>query len=87
VEEDAGGDVNIPQFEVKEDKVYLSLVNGVLMVHSNWQECSKRVLGVKGAKYKRCNNIGEQISTLQRWGFSEDEISSFLRKQGVLAGV
>lgn len=32
---------------------YVSMVDGVIKIHKNWEECKTRVNGVSGAKYKK----------------------------------
>ena len=47
---------------------YLSLVNGKLSRHFNWDECKRHVEGQKGAKYKKVTNALQERETLKSWG-------------------
>ncbi|MDE2039760.1 MAG: ribonuclease HI [Elusimicrobia bacterium] len=48
--------------------VYLSLVAGRLERHATWNECSARVRGVKGARFKKVCGAQEEEFTLKAWG-------------------
>lgn len=52
-----------------ESSYYISLVNGVLVKHSNWTECERSVKGVSGAKFKKVKNSVEEDSVLKSWGY------------------
>lgn len=54
----------------KEQIVYLSLVDGVLMRHQTWVECEMRVKGRRGAKFKKVSNVHEEHVILQQWGIN-----------------
>jgi len=47
---------------------YLSFVDGVLLRHTTWDECSKVTHGKKGAKFKKISSRQEELETLQLWG-------------------
>lgn len=46
---------------------YLSLVNGVLKVDKTWEECEKRVKGVKNAKYKKAESPEDEERIIKEW--------------------
>ena len=46
---------------------YLSKVDGKVMTHDVWEECKKRVSGVKGAKFKKVANQEEEREVLKGW--------------------
>ena len=48
--------------------IYLSLVGGVLLKHSNWEECKRAVDGKKGARFKKIKNALEEREILANWG-------------------
>jgi len=47
---------------------YLSLVGGVAQRHRTWAECSARVRGVSGAKYKKAMSAEDESAILRGWG-------------------
>lgn len=47
---------------------YLSLHNGVVMRHSTWTECERRVKGQSNAKFKKAKSTQEEMDILQGWG-------------------
>ncbi len=47
---------------------YLSLHNGVVMRHSTWTACEKRVKGQSGAKFKKAKSTHEEQEILKSWG-------------------
>src|SRR3989338_3930399 len=47
---------------------YLSLVNGVLRKHITWEECEKRVKGVRGVKFKKAISKEDEKSIRAEWG-------------------
>lgn len=47
---------------------YLSLVGGVLKIHSSWNECKSRVEGQKGAKYKKSVSKSDEDMIRKSWG-------------------
>ena len=47
---------------------YLSKVDTKVMTHDTWEECKKRVLGVKKAKFKKVANQEEEREVLKGWG-------------------
>jgi ribonuclease HI len=46
---------------------YLSKVDGVIQKHPSWEECEKRVKGVKGAKFKKALTAGEEAEIIESW--------------------
>lgn len=46
---------------------YLSLVGGILMRHSTWPECEKRVKGVSGAKFKKATSAEGEENIIREW--------------------
>jgi len=46
---------------------YLSKVDGKVMTHETWDECKKRVLGVKKAKFKKVANQEEEKRVIKEW--------------------
>ncbi len=54
----------------KKAYLYLSLVNGALVRHSSWAECSARVKGVPKAKFKKVLSPEEEQQVLQDWGLA-----------------
>jgi ribonuclease HI len=53
---------------------YLSLVGGILMRHSTWPECERRVKGRPGTKFKKAMSAEEEIQILSAWGYSPKDI-------------
>ncbi len=53
---------------------YLSLVGGILMRHSTWAECEKRVKGRPGTKFKKAMSEDEETQILRTWGFSAKDV-------------
>ncbi|MBI2601418.1 MAG: ribonuclease HI [Deltaproteobacteria bacterium] len=49
---------------------YLSLVDGVVEKHTNWEECAQRVKGVSGAKFKKALSAKEEQDILRQWGLA-----------------
>ena len=47
---------------------YVSKVDGTVMVHKTWEDCKKRVLSVKGAKFKKVSNKDEENKLIESWG-------------------
>lgn len=39
---------------------YVSMVDGLVMIHPTWEECEKRVKGAKGAKFKKVTSAQEE---------------------------
>jgi len=53
---------------------YLSLVQGELAVHANWDDCKARTEFQSGAKTKKCKTMAEIEMTVQGWGLSIDDL-------------
>ncbi|MGE4133031.1 MAG: ribonuclease HI [Bdellovibrionales bacterium] len=47
---------------------YLSLHGGIVMRHSTWAECERRVKGQSQAKFKKAMSEKEESTILQSWG-------------------
>lgn len=47
---------------------YLSYHGGVVMRHSTWAECEKRVKGQSNAKFKKTKTNQEETEVLRSWG-------------------
>lgn len=47
---------------------YLSLVNGRVERHSDWETCENRVRGVSGAKFQKTLNAKDEEEILKSWG-------------------
>ncbi len=46
---------------------YLSLLDGVLVKHTNWAECEKRVKGKSGARFKKAMSAEEEKEIIKEW--------------------
>jgi len=44
---------------------YISSVGGVIMVHSTWTECERRVKGQKGTRFKKSLNVVDEKSIIK----------------------
>jgi len=51
---------------------YLSLVEGQLRRHANWDDCKSLVHGRSNARFKKCTSEDEERRTLASWGWSGD---------------
>jgi ribonuclease HI len=49
---------------------YLSLVDGQLQKHSNWDDCKARVDGVAGAKFRKSISAEDEQDIIKNWGLS-----------------
>ncbi len=47
---------------------YLSVVDGVLMRHSTWADCERRVKGRAGARFKKATSAADEAAILREWG-------------------
>jgi ribonuclease HI len=52
---------------------YVSLVDGVVLTHSTWAECERRVKGRSGAKFKKTSSAADERSLLREWGGALDD--------------
>jgi ribonuclease HI len=52
---------------------YLSYLNGALTKHDHWEDCSKLVKGVSGAKYKKISSVEEEQEIKRKWGIDPTE--------------
>jgi ribonuclease HI len=55
---------------------YLSALGGVVMRHSNWADCERRVKGQPGAKFKKAISAGNEIEIVKSWGLDPNRISN-----------
>lgn len=46
---------------------YVSMIDGVTMVHHNWAECETRVKGKSGAKFKKVFSAEEERGLIKEW--------------------
>jgi ribonuclease HI len=46
---------------------YVSAVNGDVKIHATWAECEKRVKGVKGARFKKALDAGEESEIINQF--------------------
>jgi ribonuclease HI len=53
--------------------LYLSLVEGELRMHLNWEDCQSWVKGERGAKYRKVKTRSELESVLAGWGVGPEE--------------
>jgi ribonuclease HI len=53
---------------------YLSLVDGVLERHQTWDDCDRRVRGVRGARYKKIRSAAEEADTIEAWGLTPEAL-------------
>jgi ribonuclease HI len=53
---------------------YLSLVGSIVMRHSNWGDCERRVKGQSGAKFKKAMSEDDESQILQTWGLKPDAL-------------
>jgi ribonuclease HI len=51
---------------------YLSYHGGVVMRHSTWAECERRVKGQSNAKFKKVKSAQEEKDTLRSWGLNPE---------------
>lgn len=49
---------------------YLSLLEGTLRRHFQWEECRARVSGKSGARFRKITSSEEEEAVLRRWGLS-----------------
>ena len=54
---------------------YLSLVNGIIKTHKTWEECEKRVKGIKNAKFKKSTSLEDEKEIKKDWGIKQKSIS------------
>ncbi len=46
---------------------YLSMVGGVIKTHSTWEECEKRVKGVRATKFKKALSASDEKAIIAEW--------------------
>lgn len=65
-------DQELPEMRPREKKApafsYLSYHGGVVMRHSTWAECERRVKGQSQAKFKKAMSEGSEAEILKSWG-------------------
>jgi ribonuclease HI len=49
---------------------YLSVVDGVLMRHSTWADCERRVKGRAGTRFKKATSAADEAAILRDWGLT-----------------
>jgi ribonuclease HI len=49
---------------------YVSLVDGVLLRHSTWAECERRVKGRSNARFRKTSNAADEAALVAAWGNS-----------------
>lgn len=64
----------LPEMRPKEKKApahsYLSLLGGVVMRHSTWNECERRVKGQSQAKFKKAMSESDEAVIIKGWGLN-----------------
>ena len=53
---------------------YLSCLGGVVMRHSTWGDCERRVKGQSNAKFKKAKSQQEEREILSSWGFDPTKV-------------
>lgn len=46
---------------------YISMINGNVLVHKTWEECKKRVSGVKNARFKKAMTASEEEEIIKEF--------------------
>lgn len=49
---------------------YVSLVDGVLLRHSTWAECERRVKGRSNARFRKTSSAADEAALVAEWGRS-----------------
>lgn len=62
-----------PKQEKKQALCYLSVVGGVLVRHSDWASCERRVKGQSGAKFKKAMSEQEVQQIITEWGLNGNQ--------------
>jgi ribonuclease HI len=72
-------DDGLPEMRPKEKKApahsYISYVHGVVMRHSTWPECERRVKGQPGAKFKKAMSAADEAVIISGWGLDPSRVS------------
>ena len=67
-------DQELPEMRPREKKApahsYLSYQGGVVMRHSNWASCERRVKGQSAAKFKKAMSAQDEPEILKSWGLN-----------------
>lgn len=70
-------DQPLPEMKPREKKApahsYLSYFGGVVMRHSSWPECERRVKGQSGAKFKKAMSEQEEGEILKSWSLDPNK--------------
>jgi hypothetical protein len=53
---------------------YVSVVDGILARHDVWPDCQQRVMGVKGARFKKVRGPAEESAVMKAWGLTPDDV-------------
>jgi ribonuclease HI len=46
---------------------YVSMVNGEILTHTTWEQCEKRVKGVKNTKFKKAMSLEDEQNIIREW--------------------
>jgi len=52
---------------------YVSLVDGVVVKHSTWADCERRVKGRSGARFRKTSSAADERALLTEWGARLDD--------------
>lgn len=52
---------------------YVSLVDGVVIRHTSWSDCERRVKGRSGARFRKTASAADERSLLAEWGARLDD--------------
>jgi ribonuclease HI len=70
-------DQDLPEMRPKTAKAaahsYLSLLGGVVMRHSTWPECERRVKGQSQAKFKKAMSEKDEAEIIKSWGLDPNK--------------
>ena len=55
---------------------YLSLIGTALERHATWAECSARVHGVSGARFKKVSSLEEAATVVRGWGLQPNVLDA-----------
>jgi ribonuclease HI len=53
---------------------YISLVDGIVERHDTWQECERRVRGVRAARFKKVRSPSEEQEVFAKWGVTPNDL-------------
>jgi viroplasmin and RNaseH domain-containing protein len=43
------------------------MVNGEILTHTTWEQCEKRVKGVKNTKFKKAMSLEDEQNIIREW--------------------